>query len=251
MTISGVRDYGQLTHSSVPSVNVCRFHTGSRDFTSSTSSAHAENASCRVLGGHGDGQCHVPDGQLADPVADGDRPHAGVPRRPRRRRPRPRRPSPSGWPTYSRSRTPRPWSWSRTTPANVTTAPAAASATRAACSSTDTVSSVTVARSTRAGPDRAPVGVRMPCGCPHVVATGQLVHGVVQQRRQHAEAVLDAAGRAGQVHHERPARHPGHAPGQHGRGHLRQAGGPDRVGDAGHLVVQDRAWSPPASGRWG
>ena len=38
---------GQLTHSSVPSANTCRFHTGSRCLTSSTRRAHISNASRR------------------------------------------------------------------------------------------------------------------------------------------------------------------------------------------------------------
>ena len=39
-----LRAQGQLTHSSVPSVNSWRFHTGSSRFTASTSSLHASNA---------------------------------------------------------------------------------------------------------------------------------------------------------------------------------------------------------------
>src|SRR5690606_24836056 len=39
--------HGQLTHSSVPSAKTCRFHTGRRALTSSTSRAQAANASAR------------------------------------------------------------------------------------------------------------------------------------------------------------------------------------------------------------
>src|SRR5215208_6012175 len=48
-----------------------------------------------------------------------------------------------GCPTYSSSVTDRPSSWSRTTPANETTAPAALSATASSCSATDSGASTT------------------------------------------------------------------------------------------------------------
>ena len=106
----------------MPSANTWRFHTGSRAFTSSTSRAHAANAVGPVRGGDGGGQRHVADPQRADPVRHRHRVHRRVGGDLRgdlaQHRLGP------GVPLVLQLVTARPWSWSRTTPAKDTTAPA-------------------------------------------------------------------------------------------------------------------------------
>src|SRR5690606_37943883 len=119
--------HGQLIHSSVPSAKTCRFHTGRRAFTSSTSGAQAGNASARCA--------------HATAAASATSPTWRTPMRWETATPRTcgsavisaatslSTASALGWASYSRSVTCRPWSWSRTTPAKLTTAPAPRSAT--------------------------------------------------------------------------------------------------------------------------
>ena len=66
----------------------------------------------------------------------------------------------------------------------------------------------------------------------------QLVDRVVEHVGQHGQPVTHPSGRPGQVDHQRLPGHPGNPSGEHGRGHLRQAGSAHRVGQPGDFVVE-------------
>ena len=70
-----------------------------------------------------------------------------------------------------------------------------------------------------------------------MIATAQLIEGVVQHQVQDGQTVTDAAGRAGQVHHQRPSGNTGEPAGQHRGRYLVATGGADRGGQAGVLSV--------------
>ena len=74
-------------------------------------------------------------------------------------------------------------------------------------------SSIAAAACLRAHPAEPIARARRACR-PAVVAAAELVDGVAQDRPEHGEAVLGAAGRAGQVDHQRPAGHPGQTRGR-------------------------------------
>ena len=86
-----------------------------------------------------------------------------------------------------------------------------------------------------------------------VVAPDDLLDGVHEQGSEHGEAVLHPAPRAGQVDHQaRPddARR-ARATERRSGTPLADAVRPDRLGDAGHLAVEQRRGSPRGSGRSG
>ena len=117
---ASTRDYGQLTHSSVPSENTCRFQIGSRAFTSSTNLPHSSKAAARWA-------VETAATRAGSPMASSR--YGGLPQRrtrggPPRSRRRPRRGRLGLRMSFVLQRsTPRPPSWSRTTPWNDTTAP--------------------------------------------------------------------------------------------------------------------------------
>ena len=82
---------------------------------------------------------------------------------------------------------------------------------------------------------------RTPVAGSGVVPAAELVDGVGQQGFQYGQAVPYHAGLARQIDDQCPARDSGEAPGERGRRHLVPAVRPDRLGDAGHLVVEDGA----------
>ena len=123
---------GQLTHSSVPSAKTCRFQIGNACLTASTRSAHTVNASRGARTRRRRPERRLADREQPDPVADREaedvRLGAELCRRSRRARA-----CAVGWPSYSSDTTLRPWSWSRTTPTKVTSAPAPGCAAAASC----------------------------------------------------------------------------------------------------------------------
>src|SRR3954468_2684674 len=76
---------------------------------------------------------------------------------------------------------------------------------------------------------------------PWVISTANLIHRVNYHRPEHGHTVPHSPGRARKIHDERAAGDTGEPTRQDRRGDLVTALEPDRLGDAGHLALDQPA----------